>query len=293
MDRDHAHRRAPDVRGRAGQSRGESLADTPRPGPGRARPSRLHPRHLGALAQYPAPGLHRQYAGARARGHRARHAAARAVHRDRARRPGRPDRRPRRADVQAAGRAHADGGGAALHPRGSGGRPRRVHAHLQSLRHHQRLRGPRHLERGPRGVPGRARAGPAERAGASLVEPGLAVRRSRARARPRAELGRLAEPPRARRRVPARGRALHGIGLLGGKPPARGHVAQHGLGRLLLPGGAARGRHGRDDDRGREKPHPRRQLHAEYPRPLRAREPRRAHRGPAVGHRAHRRLRPG
>ncbi len=86
VDRDHAHRRAPDVRGRAGESRGESLADAPRPGPGRARPSRLHPRHLGALAQYPAPGLHRQYEGARARGHRARHAAARAVHRDRARR---------------------------------------------------------------------------------------------------------------------------------------------------------------------------------------------------------------
>ena len=93
----------------------------------------------------------------------ARHAAARAVHRDRARRPGRPDRRPRRADVQAAGRAHPDGGGAALHPGGSGGRPRRVDAHLQPLRHHERLRGPRHLERGPRRVPGRcaSAAGPA------------------------------------------------------------------------------------------------------------------------------------
>ena len=207
---------------------------------------------------------------------------------------GRPDRRPRRADVQAAGRAHAHGGGAALHPAGSGGGPRRVHAHLQSLRHHQRLRGPRHLERGPRGVPGRARAGPAERAGASLVEPGLAVRRSRARARPRAELGRLAEPPRARRRVPARGRASTRNRTTRRKTacarPPSPHTGWAGFSyQAALPEDvmvemmieAARNRH------------PRRQLHAEYPRPLRAREPRRAHRGPAMGHRAHRRLRPG
>ena len=46
----------------------------------------------GGTGATPAPRLHRQHEGARARGHRARHAAPRAVHRDRARRPGRPDR---------------------------------------------------------------------------------------------------------------------------------------------------------------------------------------------------------
>ena len=293
VDRDHAHRRAPDVRGRAGQSRGESLADAPRPGPGRARPSRLHPRHLGHWRNtLPLVSIANTKALERAGIGR--------------------DTRPPAPSIEIERDAHGDPTGVlveqtykplvehtlmAVAPRFT--LDDRVAGLAESMRIYNRC-GTTSVFEG-HGISNEvlaayqapARAGPAERAGASLVEPGLAVRRCRARARPRAELGRLAEPPRARRRVPARGRALHGIGLLGGEPPARGHRAPDGLGRLLLPGGPARGRHGRDDDRGREKPHPRRQLHAEYPRPLRASEPRRAHRGPAVGHRAYRRLRPG
>ncbi len=203
----------------------------------------------------------------------------------------RAHRRPHRANLQAPGRAHVDGRRAALHAPGPRGGPRRVDADLQPVRHDQRVRGPRYLRRGRRRVSGAARARPAERAGASAVEPGVAVGRCGRGARPRAELGRLAQPSRPRRRVSAGGRALHGIRLLGGKPPARDDVALYELGELLLQGGPARRRHGRDDDRGREERHPRRQLHAEHPRPLRAREPGRAHRRSPVDHRAHRRLR--